>query len=217
MYPASTWKDDAAAWHSLQLAVAAERTQLKRAALKEAATMSLFTHQPSLTWHHTLTCLPGWESPTEASQSPVPQLAQCTGPIQGEKKCFSPRMKSGGSKPQGCRQSAHRAMAEECTFTKVEPELPPLMKKAQELPPLTLLEKVALMRSAEWTLEVCGSCWRCNPSHHKQECPQKECCLKCGGMGPYGYIHRHVCWIWPGNNNIFKDEDEDYEYWSRYK
>jgi hypothetical protein len=38
-------------------------------------------------------------------------------------------------------------MAEECMFTEVEPELPPLMKKVQELPLLTLLEKVALMRS----------------------------------------------------------------------
>jgi hypothetical protein len=97
--PVSTWEDDAAAWRSLQLAVAAEHMQLKRAALREAATTSLFTHQPSPTWHHTLTCLPGWESPAKASQSPVPQLAQHTGPIQGEKKCFSPHMKSGGSKP----------------------------------------------------------------------------------------------------------------------
>jgi hypothetical protein len=98
--PASTWEDDAAAWRALQLAVAAERTQLKCAALREAATSSLFTCQPSPTWHHTLTCLPGWESPNaDASQSPVPQLAQCTGPIRGEKKCFSPCMKSGGSKP----------------------------------------------------------------------------------------------------------------------
>jgi hypothetical protein len=217
--PASTWEDDAAAWRALQLAVAAERTQLKCAALREAATSSLFTCQPSPTWHHTLTCLPGWESPNaDASQSPVPQLAQCTGPIRGEKKCFSPCMKSGGSKPRGCHQCgsaghtrkncklACRAqlcsmcgsiehMAEECTFAEVEPELPPLMKKVQELPPLTLLEKVALMRSAEWTPEICSSCWRRNPGHREQECPQKECCLKCGGMGPYGYIHKHVCQI----------------------
>jgi hypothetical protein len=96
---ASTWEDDAAAWHSLQLAVAAKCTQLERAALREAATTSLFTHQPSPTWHHTLTCLPGWESPADASQSPVPQLAQRSGPIRGEKKRFSPCMKSGGSKP----------------------------------------------------------------------------------------------------------------------
>jgi hypothetical protein len=106
-------------------------------------------------------------------------------------------------------------MAEECMFAEVEPELPPLMKKAQELPPLMLLEKVALMRSAEWTPEVCSSCWRHNPGHRKQECPQKERCLKCGGMGPYGYIHRHVCQIWLGDEDILLDED--YEYWSRYK
>jgi hypothetical protein len=177
--PASTWEDDAAAWHALQLAVAAERTQLECAALREAATTSLFTRQPSPNWHHTLTCLPGWESPTDVSQSPAPQLAQRTGPIWGEKKRFSPHMKSGGSKPWGCRQGgsanhtcrnrkeARQAqlcsmcwsiehVAEECTVAKVEPELPPLMKKAQELPPLTLLEKVALMRSAEWTPEVCN-------------------------------------------------------------
>jgi hypothetical protein len=166
--PMSTWEDDAATWRALQLAVAADRTQLEHAALREAATTPLFTHQPSPTWHHTLTRLPGWESPADASQSPVPQLAQCTGPIRGEKKHFSPHMKSGGSKPQGCHQcgsashthknckSARRAqlcsvcrsiehMAEECTVTKVEPELPPLMKKAQELPCLMLLEKVVLM------------------------------------------------------------------------
>jgi hypothetical protein len=94
---ASTWEDDAAAWRSLQLAVAAERTQLKRAALRQATTSSLFTRQPSPTWHHTLTYLPGWESPTaDASQSPAPQLAQRTRPIWGEKKHFSPCMKSGG-------------------------------------------------------------------------------------------------------------------------
>jgi hypothetical protein len=238
--PVSTLEDDAAAWHTLQLAVAADHMQLEHVALREAATTSLFTRQPSPTWHHTLTCLPGWESPADASQSPVPQLAQHTGPIWGEKKCFSPRMKSGGSKPQGCRQcgsashtcknckSARRAklcsmcgsiehMAEECTFTKVEPELPPLMKKVQELPPLTLLEKVALMRSMEWTPEVCSSCWRCNTGHREQECPQKERCLKCGGMGPYGYIHRHVCQIWLGDRDVFMDEDVDYKYWSRYK
>jgi hypothetical protein len=239
--PASTWEDDATAWCALQLAVAAERTQLERAALREAATTSLFTRQPSPTWHHTLTCLPGWESPNaDASQSPVPQLAQRTRPIRGEKKRFSPCVKSGGSKPRGCRQcgsaghtrkngkSARRAMlcsmcgsiehmAEECTFAEVEPELPPLMKKAQELLPLTLLEKVALMRSTEWTPEVCGSCWRHNPGHHELECPQKERCLKCGGVGPYGYIHRHVCRIWPGEVDVFMDEDVDYEYWSRYK
>jgi hypothetical protein len=114
-----------------------------------------------------------------------------------------------------CRSIEH--VAEECTFAKVEPELPPLMKKARELLPLTLLEKVALMRSVEWTLEVCGSCWRRNPGHREQECPQKERCFKCGGMGPYRYIHRHVCWIWQGNEDIFMDEDVDYEYWSRYE
>jgi hypothetical protein len=239
--PVSTWEDDAAAWRSLQLAVAAERMQLERATLREATTTSLFTCQPSPTWHHTLTCLPGWESPNaDASQSPVPQLAQCTGPIWGEKKHFSPHMKSGGSKPRGCHQCgsadhtrkncklAHWAqlcsmcgsiehVAGECPFAEVEPELPPLMKKAQELPHLTLLEKVALMRSAEWTLEVCGSCWRCNPGHHEQECPQKERCLKCGGMGPYRYVHRHVCQIWPGDGDVIMEEDGDYEYWSRYE
>jgi hypothetical protein len=97
--PASTWEDDATAWHDLQLAVAAKCTQLKRVALREATTTSLFTRQPSPTWHHTLTCLPGWECPANASQSPVPQLTQRTGPTWGEKKRFSPRMKSGGSKP----------------------------------------------------------------------------------------------------------------------
>jgi hypothetical protein len=239
--PETTWEDDTAAWRALQLAVAAKHMQLERAALREATTTSLFTCQQSPTWHHTLICLPGWESPNaDASQSPVPQLAQRTGPIQGEKKRFSPRMKSRGSKPRGCRQcgsaghpcknckSAHRAqlcfvcrsiehMAEECTVAEVEPELPPLMKKAQELPPLTLLEKVALMRSAEWTLEVCGSCWRRNLGHREVKCPQKERCLKCGGMGPYGYISRHVCWIWPGDDDVFMGEDVDYEYWSQYE
>jgi hypothetical protein len=103
--PVSTWEDDASAWRALQLAVAAKRTQLKHVALREATTTSLFTHQPSPTWHHTLTCLPGWESPNaNASQSPVPQLAQRTRPIWGEKKRFSPCMKSGESKPQGCHQ-----------------------------------------------------------------------------------------------------------------
>jgi hypothetical protein len=58
--PVSTWEDDAAAWRSLQLAVAAECMQLECAALREAATISLVTRQPSPTWHHTLTCLPGW-------------------------------------------------------------------------------------------------------------------------------------------------------------
>jgi hypothetical protein len=114
-----------------------------------------------------------------------------------------------------CRSIEH--MAEECMFAEVEPELPPLMKMAQELPPLTLLEKVVLMQSTEWTPEVCSSCWRRNLGHCEQECPQKECCLKCGGMGPYGYISRHVCQIWPGNEDIFMDEDVDYKYWSRYE
>jgi hypothetical protein len=36
-------------------------------------------------------------------------------------------------------------------------------------------------------------------------------------MGPYRYIHRHVCRIWPGDEDIFMDEDVDYKYWSRYK
>jgi hypothetical protein len=101
--PASTWEDDTT-WCALQLVVAVKRMQLECAALRKAATTSLFTRQPSLTWHHTLTCLPGWESPTKALQSPVPQLAQHTGPIRGEKKYFSPCMKSGGSKPRGCCQ-----------------------------------------------------------------------------------------------------------------
>jgi hypothetical protein len=51
--PVSTWEDDAIAWRSLQLAVAAKRMQLERAALRKAATIPLVTSQPSPTWHHT--------------------------------------------------------------------------------------------------------------------------------------------------------------------
>jgi hypothetical protein len=233
--PAPTWQETATAWRDLQLAVAEERTHLERVALRQSSTsplpIPLVTDLPpatwdfeSPTWHLTLSQLPGWMTPPAAASDPVPQIAQRTGPIRGEKKRFSPRMKSGGKQPRTKKRSQicfHCGSVdhgtEECAFAKVEPELPPLMKKAQELPKLTLLEKVALMRSAEWTPEICGSCWRRNPGHREQECPQKEKCLKCGGMGPYGYIHRHVCRIWPGDADVFMDEDEDYEYWSRYE
>jgi hypothetical protein len=91
------------------------------------------------------------------------------------------------------------------------------MKKAQELPRLTLLEKVAMMRSAEWTPEVCSSCWRCNPGHREPDCPHREMCFKCRGTGPYRYLHKHICKLWPGDEDVFMQEDADYEYWSRYE
>jgi hypothetical protein len=232
---APTWKETTDDWWDLQLAAAEERTHLEQVALRQSSTsplpIPLVTDLPpatwdfeSPTWHLTLSQLPGWMTPPVAASNPAPQIAQHTGPIRGEKKRFSPCMKSGGKQPQTKKRSQlclHCGSidhgTEECTLAEVEPELPPLMKKAQELPPLTLLEKVALMRSAEWTPEVCGSCWRCNPGHTEQECPQKERCLKCGTMGPYGHIHRHVCRIWQGDADVFIDEDMDYEYWSRYE
>jgi hypothetical protein len=127
-------------------------------------------------------------------------------------------MKSGGKQPQTtwckkCKKSAHATR--ECPFAKGEPELPFLMKKAQELPQLTLLEKVELMRQAEWTPEVCHWCWKHNAGHREVDCPTYERCLVCQGTGGYGYLARHVCKIWPSDEDVFMDED--YEYWSKYE
>jgi hypothetical protein len=162
--PAPTWKETADAWRDLQLAVASERTHLEQVALRQSSTsplpIPLLTDLPPSmwqisppTWTQTITKLPGWVSPlVSASPSPAPQIAQRTGPIRGEKKRFSPRMKSGGKQPRTpwckkCRTTDHATR--ECPFAEGEPELPLLMKKAQELPKLTLLEKVELMRKAE--------------------------------------------------------------------
>jgi hypothetical protein len=186
---------------------------------------------------------PTWCTPSPGPSS-APQLAKWNSPLKGEKVRFAPYTKtvSGGQPPRirRCSQcggkghnvrtckSARRSRlcshcgsiehsTEECTSAEVEPELPHLMKKAQELPHLTLLEKVALMRSAEWTPEVCGSCWRRNLGHREPDCPYHEMCFKCRGTGPYGYLHKHVCKLWPGDEDVFMQEDVDYEYWSRYE
>jgi hypothetical protein len=226
--PAPTWQETATAWRDLQLVVAEECTHLERVALRQSSTsplpIPLLTDLPQPTWQlspptwtQDLTELPGWTSPpVSASPSPAPQIAQRTGPIRGEKKRFSPCMKSGGKQPrtrrcQKCKTRGHTA--NECAFAEVEPELPPLMKKAQELPKLTLLEKVALMRSTEWTPEVCHRCWKSNAGHKEVDCPAYERCLVCQGTGGYGYLTRHVCKIWPGDEDIFMEED--YEYWSK--
>jgi hypothetical protein len=195
--------------------------------------------------HHWIENLPSptWCTPSPGP-SPAPQFAKRNSLLMGEKVRFAPYTKtvSGGQPPRirRCSQcggkghnvrtckSARRSRlcshcgsiehsTEECTSAVVEPELPHLMKKAQELPRFTLLEKVALMRSAEWTPEVCGSCWRRNPGHHEPDCPHHEMCFKCRGTGPYGYLHKHVCKLWPGDEDVFMQEDADYEYWSRYE
>jgi hypothetical protein len=228
--PAPTWKETADSWRDLQLVVAEERTHLERVALHQSSTsplpIPLLTDLPQPmwqlsppTWTQTITELPGWLSPpVSASPSPAPQIAQRTGPIRGEKKRFSPRMKSGGKQPRTLRCKKCRTLghtAKECAFAEGKPELPLLMKKAQELPQLTLLEKVELMRKAEWTPEVCHRCWKCNAGHRDVDCPAYERCLVCQGTGGYGYLTRHVCKIWPGDEEIFMDED--YKYWSRYE
>jgi hypothetical protein len=225
-----TWQETASQWQALQLAVAEERTHLERVALCQSSTspapIPLLTDLPPPTWQTSpptwtqeITELPGWISPpVSTSPSPAPQIAQCTGPIRGEKKCFSPRMKSGGKQPRTpwckkCKTKGHTA--KECAFAEGEPELPLLMKMAQELPQLTLLEKVELMHKAEWTPEVCHRCWKRNAGHKEVDCPAYERCLVCEGTGGYGYLARHVCKIWPGDEDIFMDED--YEYWSKYE
>jgi hypothetical protein len=222
--PAPTWKETADSWQDLQLAVAEERTHLERVALRQSSTsplpIPLLTDLPQPTWQlspptwtQTITELPGWISPpVPASPVLAPQIAQRTGPIRGEKKHFSPRMKSGGKQPRTlwcktCRTSGHSA--KECAFAEGEPELPLLMKKAQELPQLTLLEKV------EWTPEVCHQCWKRNAGHREVDCSAYERCLVCQGTSGYSYLTRHVCKIWPGDEDVFMDED--YEYWSRYE
>jgi hypothetical protein len=186
---------------------------------------------------------PTWHTPSPGP-SPAPQLAKQNSLLKGEKVCFAPyaRMVSGGQPPRirrcsQCGEKGHdrricksaqqsrlcshcgsiEHSTEECASAKVEPELPHFMKKAQELPHLMLLEKAALMRSMEWTPEVCGSCWKHNPGHHEPDCPHWEMCFKCRGTGPYGYLHRHVCKLWPGDEEVFMQEDTDYEYWSRYE
>jgi hypothetical protein len=227
---APTWEETASSWWDLQLAVATERTHLERVALRQSSMsplpIPLLTDLPPPTWQlspptwtQTITELPGWVSPpVSASSPPAPQIAQRNGPIRGEKKCFSPRMKSGGKQPRTpwckkCRTSTHATR--ECPFAEGEPELPLLMKKAQELPQLTLLEKVELMRKAEWTPEVCHRCWKRNTGHREVDCPAYERCLICQGTGGYYYLTRHVCKIWPGDEEVFMDED--YEYWSKYE
>jgi hypothetical protein len=225
-----TWQETASQWWDLQLAVAEECTHLERVALRQSSTsplpIPLLTDLPQPTWQTSpptwtqmITELPGWVSPpVPASPSPAPQIAQCTGPIRGEKKRFSPRIKSGGKQPRTpwckkCKTVGHTA--KECAFAEGELELPLLMKKAQELPQLTLLEKVELMRKAEWTPEVCHRCWKHNAGHKEVDCPAYERCLVCQGTGGYGYLTRHVCKIWPSDEDVFMDED--YEYWSRYE
>jgi hypothetical protein len=114
--PAPTWQETATAWRDLQLAVAEERTHLERVALRQSSTsplpIPLVTDLPpatwdfeSPTWHLTLSQLPGWMTPPAAASDPVPQIAQRTGPIRGEKKRFSPRMKSGGKQPRTKKRS----------------------------------------------------------------------------------------------------------------
>jgi hypothetical protein len=108
---------------------------------------------------------------------------------------------------------------EEC-YHEVEWELPQLMKTAQGLPQLTLLEKVALMRKAEWTPSVCNVCWVRNPGHREAECPRREMCWTCRGTGPYGYLNRHVCKLWADEPEVWMksriqdamdDDDMDYD------
>jgi hypothetical protein len=113
---------------------------------------------------------PTWRTPSPGP-SPAPQLAKRNSPLKGEKVRFAPytKMVSGGQPPKNRRcsqcggrghnvwtcKSARRSRlcshcgsiehsTKECTSAEVEPELPHLMKKAQELPRLTLLEKVAV-------------------------------------------------------------------------
>ncbi len=53
---------------------------------------------------------------------------------------------------------------------------PSLMTTARTLPRMTLDERVGLMKICEDTQKVCGTCWKHNPGHTREECPKYELC-----------------------------------------
>ncbi len=70
---------------------------------------------------------------------------------------------------------------------------PQLMTAAKTLPRMTLEERVGLMKIHEDTQKVCGTCWKRNPGHTREECPKYELCWACGNTGAQGFISRHHC------------------------
>src|SRR6266702_2131593 len=72
-------------------------------------------------------------------------------------------------------------------------EWPLLMRQARGLLRMTLEERVGLMKICEDTQKVCGTCWKRNPGHTREECPKYELCWACGNTGAQGFISRHHC------------------------
>ena len=71
--------------------------------------------------------------------------------------------------------------------------LPKLLERAQELPKMTLLERMELMDRPEWTPKACPLCAKVDPGHNHLGCPHYEKCRNCRSSGAMGFIKKHFC------------------------
>ena len=95
--------------------------------------------------------------------------------------------------------------------------LPTLMRQAQDLPKMTLLERMELMDRPEWTPKACPLCAKVDPGHNRLGCPRYEKCWSCGSSGAKGFVNKHLC---PGPDKeddpwMGADNDADMDlYWN---
>ena len=71
--------------------------------------------------------------------------------------------------------------------------LPSLLEKAQDLPKMTLLERLKLMDCPEWTPKACPLCAKIDPGHNRLGCPRYKKCWSCGGSRAMGFVKKHYC------------------------
>jgi hypothetical protein len=80
-----------------------------------------------------------------------------------------------------------------------------------DLGKMTLLDMINLLDHPTWTPMVCCKCGEQNPGHIEVECPHYEYCHWCRTSGSYGFLRRHTCATYQGDDKMDYGDNHDYE------
>jgi hypothetical protein len=86
--------------------------------------------------------------------------------------------------------------------------------EVEDLGQMTLLDRIALLDRPMWTPAVCSKCRQQNPRHVEVECSQYEYCHWCKHSGSFGFLKRHACGTFNGDDdNMEYGDDRDIDLW----